>query len=416
MRILNNTKVSVFEVFYFLCMLLYAGYASVFARDIGFWGQSGNTFALIITILFAVVERVKFTSRYLTVIGIFVIYTIFNFIGNGYTSFGFLVKWLTLFTIAYVICDAFKERFFPLYETCLVLLCLIGLGFWFFFLTIPEQLVSFMQQHEFSAPFNETRPTVNMMVYTVNTRLSYEDFGEFQFFRRNAGFAWEPGAFACYICFAIYCNVLRRGFEFRKNTPLVIFLIALLSTESTTGFFIVIAFYLVGLLISQKKSKYLIVIGPLLAVAFFGLPFVSAKFMREVSMVDQINLADTAGGGYGRIFSLRIALMEFINNPILGNGGSNNTLMHQMGYDISIFSGIGNLMSDFGIFMTAGFFYLVAKSAQIINIQYDSIYGYLLWIPLMGLMISYNVWNTPIVMFFWLYGFFREKTIIKSHG
>lgn len=414
MRVLNNTKVSAFELLYFLCMLLYAGHASVFTRDFGYWGQPGNTFALIITIIFATVERVRFTNRYVAIIGIFVFYTILNFVGNGYTSFGFLVKWLTHITIAYVICDAYKERFFPIYETCLFFLCIIGLVFWFFFLTIPDQLVSFMQQHEFSTHFNELRPTVNMIVYTVNTRLSYEDLGEFQIFRRNAGFAWEPGAFACYICFAIFCNVLRRGFEFRKNIPLVIFLIALLSTESTTGFFIVIIFYLFGYLINKGKRSDLIVIAPLLLLAFLGLPFVSDKFMREVSMLDQINLADTAEGGYGRLFSLRIALMEFFHNPIFGNGGSSNTLMHQMGYDISIFSGIGNLLSTFGIFMTVGFFYLVVKSTQIINIQYNAVYGFLLWIPLMGLMISYNVWNTPIVMFFWLYGFFCEKTIIKK--
>lgn len=416
MKVLGNTKVSLFEFMYFLCMVFYAGNASTFARDLNFVGQLGNTVALVITALFVIVKKIKFDKRLFTISIVFLIYAILNFAFNRYISFGFLLQWLVFFILAYVICVAYKERFFYVYETSMLALCIISLFFWIIYLMFPEQLVAFMYRHQFSSVFNEMRPTVNILVYSVNTRLDYEEVADFLFFRRNAGFAWEPGAFACYICFAIFCNILRNGIKFKKNIPLWIFLFTLLSTESTTGFFILAVMYFFAFMISKEKRRGALIILPIVGLLVLGLPFVADKFIQELSMVNQINLWEIDEGGYGRLFSFKLAFMEFLHNPIFGSGNSSNTLLNEMGYDLSIFSGIGNLLSNFGIIMTIGFFILVKISARYICKVFNTNFGKLLWIPLIGLMISYNVWNTPIIMFYWLYGYFCEPSIEKKYA
>jgi len=90
-------------------------------------------------------------------------------------------------------------------------------------------------------------------------------YGEF----RNAGYMWEPGAFAWMIILSISIYWLRDGVQLSKH--FFVYLIALLTTLSTSGY-IAITVLISGAIISKRKLSYIILIIPFLV---FVVPFLN---------------------------------------------------------------------------------------------------------------------------------------------
>lgn len=394
-------------------MFIYAGNATVFVRELGDLRTIGNAFAILITIVFWSVNKIKLRRPYYVSIAVFLLYAVITSINNKMINFRWISEWIIWLTMAYGICRGFKRRLFVVVETVLYHLCIISLACWFLDLISPDLMVRIVQTFEFSRPYGSEEKTnvlANMIFYTINTeRGSGKDFW---FFMRNAGFAWEPGAYACFACLGIFCNMLRTNFKLRNNKSFWVFLLALLSSQSTTGFLIFLVTLVLWLIIN-KKYLYLLLLMPVIVVAF-NLPFVRNKLFEEINNLQYID-ARNASGAIGRLYSLQLNFEEFLRHPIIGLGGyAEGTWLAQQGYEVTTISGIGHMLVYFGAIMTALFLYLLVKSSKVIQKVMKSNNAWILIVVIIGMMVSYNIWRQPIYIAFWMFGVYGSYYMVRK--
>lgn len=408
--IADKSRISVFNYLYLFCIIIYAGGATIFARSMSTPFTIGNTFALLLTFAFIQVNNIKFNKNFGTVIAIFSLYALCTFIQNGRISSMWLIIWWINFLITYVVIAKFGSKLFPIYETIIYHLCLLALFFWILYLLVPGLVDGIVSIFQFSSTYSPDIQSKNMIVYTIMDKERLLS-NEFVTLPRNAGFAWEPGAFACFICLAIFCNIIRTNLRLKNNLQLFVLLATLLTTSSTTGYFILIVVFVMWI-ISTSKFLHMLYIIPIAAILFIQ-PFVRDKFMEEYNNIEYVDVAaydSDINVALGRMSSLQLDWEEFLRHPVLGLGGySEGTWLMQQGYDnIATISGVGKLLSRYGIILTITFILLLIKSTRSINLQYQTRTGWLMIVVIIGMMISYNLWTHPVFMMFWMYGIWHK--------
>lgn len=405
-KLLNNTKVSFFEYFFVFCFLIYAGGATVFTREIGDIRTAGNAFAFIITLIPFLSGKIKLSQNYFKAIAVFLLYAFSTAIVYSNLNWWWIsVNFLKL-TYGYAICQLLGDKLFATVETILYHLSIISFPFWLILLISPDMLNTIVHTFEFSeSPGEGATVLANMIIYTMPNL----DYGlqQFTIFARNPGFAWEPGAFASMLCLGLYCNKLRTGFRFRHNRPFWIFVLALATTQSTTGFSI-FGIMILLLLIEKKTLWPLFFLVP--AVMYvMGLSFMGDKFEFELQRVQDID--SSLKGQQGRFVSFALDWEEFKHHPILGLGCNyQNTWLRQQGWEVSTVSGLGDLLSTYGLIITILFVYLLIKSAVTINLNFGIKDPWILVAVIIGTMISYGLWESPIYIAFWLYCVFHRNS------
>jgi hypothetical protein len=243
---------------------------------------------------------------------------------------------------------------------------------------IPSTFIELLRNFEFSSQLPGSNVDFNIIVYTVNDFLLIPDsivnIGGIKIFR-NAGFAWEPGVFASLINIAIFFSLIRNRFKLNNNKRLWVFLVALASTFSTTGysmFVLLVLFYLYN----QDFVK-VFWLAPIVAVSVifvFMLPFMYEKitYENQWTIEELVYLSATNHRTYvpQRFQSLQIDFIDFLNHPLIGYGGHGPAAWTaKLGADIPTVSGIGEIMTQFGI--VGILFFLIslwASSKQIINL------------------------------------------------
>lgn len=401
----DKTKISFFDYFYLFCIVIYAGSATIFARSMSTPFTIGNTVAIILTLIFIGKNKIQFNQNFGIALVFFTLYAILTFIQNSQISPMWLSIWWINFTISYVLCTHFKTKLLVTFETIIYHLCIISLVFWGIYLIAPEALRSIFDTIQFSSSYSTEIQSKNLIVYTLmeDERL----LNDFVTLPRNAGFAWEPGAFSCFICLAIFCNIVRTNFSLRRNRSLIILLCTLITTSSTTGYFILIGIFLFWMICNGKFLHMLYIIP--IAIILFQQPFVRDKILEEYDNIGDVNIAmydDETIHSLGRLASFQLDWNEFLRHPILGLGGySEGTMLMKQGYDnISTISGIGKLLSRYGSILAIVFVLLLIRSAKRINQYFGTHNGWLIIIVTLGMMISYDLWTHPIFMMFWMYG------------
>ena len=134
---------------------------------------------------------------------------------------------------------------------------------------------------------------------------------------RNSGPFWEPGGFSVFLFVALTFNLIRDKKFFNKKN--IIFLIALLTTQSTTAYLAFFIFVCIYILISYR-SIYSFITMPLLIFLFLNL-YTNLNFMEE--KVDKMYKESQKAGTekvYSRIVSGKINMENFYSSPIFGIG------------------------------------------------------------------------------------------------
>lgn len=403
-RLLDKSKTSFFNYFYIFCIFIYAGSATVFARDLGDIRTFGNAFAMVITVIFFLKNKINFTKPYFISIGVFLLFAVITSVNNKLVNPRWISEWIIWLTMAYGICQGFKDKLFVVVESLLLHLCIIALICWVIHLLMPEIMTEFVKKYAFSEPYEEDGNVIaNMIFYTINDD-TIEN--EFSFLLRNPGFAWEPGAFASIVCLGIFCNMLRTNFNI-INPSLWVFLLALASSQSTTGFLVFLAMVFLYFVINRKYTFLLLSIPIIIIV--FNLPFVKEKLIYEFETVQYLDY-NRNSGALGRLYSLQLNFEEFLRHPIIGLGGyTEGTWLAQHNYDVATISGIGNLLVYYGAIMTLLFFGIFIKSCNYIKKITNSKNAVLLLVTILGIMVSYNLWKQPIFIAFWMFGIYGSE-------
>lgn len=407
-RLLDNSKVKGYTLLYLFIVIIFAANASRFVRLYGdiHLLSGGSILLLLATAIFIKKNHVKFTRSFWKILAVFLIYAAITTINNRVINPIWIYKWILGIGIAYSLCQVYGKRLFVAYETILYRLCQISLVLWIILLLFKGPFISLMSQLSLT-PFSTEKETLNIIVYSVN---NFTD-SSYALIKRNAGFAWEPGAYACFIILGLYCNMLRTNFTFKSNRPLLIFILSILSTQSTTGIFLLISLF-AGWLILQKKVAVSWVMIPLFAL-MLTLPFVQEKFLHQMESSQDFTYSDLSIKGnndVNRLIAFQMSWDEFRRHPLLGLGGyDDGTYLRQKGYEVVISSGIGKILAMYGLIMTIVFLYTLRNTTKIIKELFQTRNAYLLYIPIIGMMFSYNLWLFPFYITFWMYGFLVSK-------
>lgn len=426
LQLLRQKKSNSLDYIFVFILIIYAGSATVFVRSFNSWEDIvGILFICFFTVYYAINNRIRLNKPFYLLAIAYIIYSIALTVKFGQVHLQFFSIYLISFYITYICIVTLKYRFFVIYEEVLYYLCIIALFFWSLHQIIPEQLTSLIDAFAFSKPGSGNVKS-NIIFYTINDLSLYEDsivkFGYFNIFR-NSGFAWEPGAFAVFITLAIYIHLIKIKFNELINKRFLVYLLALITTFSTTGysiFIVLIMFYTYN-----QHVKYRLIylfISAIMGVYVLSLSFMSDKIF-ETSKQDtdqQIENSINYDIKYTpqRITSFVIDYQDFLNNPILGYGGHNKEMWTaKLGAEIATISGIGKLFARFGLVGVIFFFLMLLRSSKL----QSQILGFKGWgfpfLIIIMISISYSLIENPLFMCFWMpalfYPYLKRNT--KDH-
>ena len=141
-------------------------------------------------------------------------------------------------------------------------------------------------------------------------------------FLRNFGFAWEPGAFAVLLSVAIYCNLT---FYSKLNLRRIFILIlALITTFSTMGYFVLAAIYLVSLKRfdnSKKATRAIVALTIFLVIILILLPSSATDLV--FSKLDGLFEGESSSTTQARLNAIEFPGRAFLSSPLFGVGYEN---------------------------------------------------------------------------------------------
>lgn len=235
--------------------------------------------------------------------------------------------------------DRLGLRFARVFFRATYLLCLSSLLFYGLLLLLgPEQFPGPLGQ-EFTGQEN----VKSIGVFTVHTSIEWW---------RNSSMLWEPGAFQGIINLALFLAPNRLLLQRRSRWPVLVMLLALLTTFSTTGYlvlFLVALFKLGAARLSGLAKAALLV----LVLAVGVVTFIEADFLGE-KIVEQFLAAQTYDGFMPDRFGALLFDLQYIDkHPLFGNGlieatrYADHPQLH--GEPLGHGNGLSNFIATFGL-------------------------------------------------------------------
>mgnify|MGYP004604192679 CR=1 FL=1 len=170
-----------------------------------------------------------------------------------------------------------KRQFVSWYIRIMEIMCIVSLPCWLITIINSDLALSFCQTG-----------------YNWSVRYGYSPFYTWGWngtiFQRNSGMFWEPGAFQGFILLAILMiifNVDKKNDNNRK-VELVIFGVTLLTTQSTTGYILLIALFIccwdrIAGVFGAKNPRLKIILTALLGIGVFYIIFSSGNISSKFS-------------------------------------------------------------------------------------------------------------------------------------
>lgn len=417
----------IYDYFVVFLIIFYAGKATVFVQAIESWQPIIGLLVPVAAFTgYGFLKNVHFNQRFwLLMIG-YTLYFIASTIKFKELHPRFFMINIIYVTIAYVAIAGLRNRFFKVYEDILYVLSIIGIIFWLFLNIAPSTFTELLRNFEFSAQ-NQPDGNIdyNTIIYTVNDYNVIPqyilNFGGINIFR-NSGFAWEPGAFAVYINIAIFANLIRNKFRLVNKLRLIVFVVALATTFSTTGYTMLVL--LIMFYFYNQDFKKIIVFTPVILIIvfyLFTLPFMAEKIANttEFNTKELVynSLKHNAKYQPQRFESLQIDFIDFLNNPLIGFGGHQEARWtEQLGAQISTVSGIGKILAQYGLVGTLFFFISLWKSSKriISTFNIKGVIFPMLFILLIS--ISYGLF-IALYMCIWLYYLpnLKKSEVVKQY-
>ena len=323
--------------------------------------------------------------------------------------------------IAFIHVRVFGEKLFPLYERIMVRLCVISLILWAIAVLVPSSA-------SFFRGFTPTPYGNNVFfIFTwMDPRYGQVENGII----RNAGFSWEPGRFAIMVLLAIYCNFLRNGIKFKRNRSVIILLLAMLSTQSTTGYVGTLCLYaLWGL----KKFNMSYLIGTLIVLTPIAYQVSQLKFMREkiekqldldteikkidrkIDYSNEVHRTNEYIASMGRFQAIFFETQNIKEDPILGYGRSteNSYFYTHISSNYVLTGGILKIVGQYGIPIAFFLYFMLFQSSRRIGKEFN-VNTTVLFIIYLISCVSYDIFLVPIFTAIWFYGLFRKDISVDD--
>lgn len=349
------------------------------------------------------------------VLGLYVVWNLLSYLKYG-GLIGINFPPFYCIIIAHVAFNIFdKKEFLYLFNRILVRLCALSLIAWLCANIIGEPFVNLMRSISVVPP----SPPTETYSFLVGLGSQIE-----MGIRRNIGFTWEPGRFACWCLLGLYVQLILNKFNYQKlksNRGFFILLFALLSTLSTTGYSILailILFYMFNLK-SNISRIFIIVIVILILPTILGLSFMSDKI---------INLMDVDSGFQEvnyyafqenssivcpqRFSGFYFSFLNFIHDFWLGFNQIFKSYVTEVLFRGSVIvapsEGIVGILARYGIFVGGFFYYWLFKSSSYLSKSLGYKGKWMFFLFFMGISFSYEFWENCIFMYFYLCAFYHK--------
>ena len=260
------------------------------------------------------------------------------------TSIGTAARLLFAFFVIKVV----NKKFVSSYVNILYFLALVS---FFFYLLIFIPPVTTYIINSITPLFKPLFPIAEGRYQYMPNVIIYNYNLEHVQWLRNSGPFWESGVFSIYLNIALMLNTIAMGTLFnRKN---IVFILAILTTFSTTGYIALFFFVLMYYLFDRKvkyKLIYLIIFGTVAVYAYYNVAFLSSKVEDNIARSER-----STGTRFG---SALADLKLFAKQPILGYGRS---ILNRFGTtDMADFmhrnNGVTGLLTQYGLIIFIVYF------------------------------------------------------------
>lgn len=231
------------------------------------------------------------------------------FVHFGYESGKTIITLILLLVTAYLFCNNID---FDIFIDCFIRsLC---------FLSIIS-IIAFLMQNIL----------IKYLPSITNTNTITYYIGGVFFYIKGVGrvmsIFWEPGIFACYLCFAMSLLIIYRNSD---KKYFFVFVLALILTQSTTGFALCVLVLLLRYFHTSKNIDIKIIIIFILTAVVFMYWDVIVEWLIRINRDMFIKLSTLQHSSTGtRLFSFRLNYMLFKENPLFGQGFAQSTARYR---------------------------------------------------------------------------------------
>ncbi len=219
---------------------------------------------LTLLLIQIVKNRLIFNKRSLFKLLVFALFISINFlfnIENG-LKLNNLLYLIVLMTCVYIIKEnVILENVKSSYIQVMKWLCFISIVCYFLSMIISPNIFPF---------YKEKLLGVDVFYYTF-----YHSWGWGVGSSRNSSLFWEPGAFQAYINLAILILVFEKDNIVNKRRYYIVFLIALLTTQSTTGYILTSVIILYAVFTSKIKIRSALIKMIVVILVLVGVIYIS---------------------------------------------------------------------------------------------------------------------------------------------
>jgi len=232
---------------------------------------------------------------------------------------------------------------------------------------------------------------------------------------RNYGLFWEPGAFQAYLILAVFLEIFQN--DMKNKSYIIVYLIAMLTTFSTTGYIAVFEIGICVLLdfLMTKESigkKTLIVVYSLVGVGACVLILSNTGIDIGNMVFGKLSILlvghkDLSSAGV-RYYSLLGGIKAFIKRPLFGMGMYNYLafLKQEFQHELSTCTWI-NWFAEYGVFF--GAMMLKGLYQFIKRLNTNMIVTLLLFSSILVSISSEDFTTNPSLVIFMLYGLMEQK-------
>ncbi|MCC8409601.1 hypothetical protein LJ707_11735 [Mucilaginibacter sp. UR6-1] len=272
------------------------------------------------------------------------------------TYFGLIIR----FIWGYLVIRVTKINFLKLYVKILYFFSYISIFFYLAMVLIPNSQAIF---EKLSSPFAffpftptvENAQTFHIIIYNFHGYRYLTQSNESLQMIRNCGPFWEPGAFVGFLIMALFFLYISEGTI--KNKKGLIFIIAMITTYSTTGYLaLMLSLYV---LLKAEFNRYKVIVIPLLAAvslfAFFNVAFLNNKIKDQ-------SARDSDKSRFG---SAARDLAFFIESPLFGQGRNAESAYGQAtSGDATTNNGLTSTLAGMGLLYMIAFSWMMIYSLK----------------------------------------------------
>jgi len=263
------------------------------------------------------------------------------------------------FLFPYLVLLFLGKRFFYMFTKVVYGLTLIVLIFWTADNLIPNftyGIKSISEKFQLDQESNE-----NILIYNAENHLIYGVI-------KNAGFAYEGGAYSIILIIAIIFNLVINKYLFDRKTKVLIF--ALITTFSTAGY-IALALIFYGLFFTKIINKFRLIIFSAFFLSILVYSYTTLSFLEE-KIDTQIELTQDPFATRGRFASAMADLLEWQRNPFFGVGKFEETrfaIFKDINQQHRV-NGLASLLAKYGLVVFVGYLFVLYNSLRKFNYHF----------------------------------------------